>query len=135
MHQPVLPQCHEVSPCGEIKFYFAENNFYLPYISSFTCREAVLLSSRMQFYFSREQFYFPVKQFYFLVSSFTFPWSNFTFPRVQFYFPVSSFIFLWAVLSPVYTVQTNPGSTRVSFCRVNTANPGSTRVSLSCKNY
>ena len=26
--------------------------------------------------------------------------------------------------------QTNPGSTRVSFCRVNTANPGSTRVSL-----
>ena len=33
-------------------------------------------------------------------------------------------------LSPVYTVQTNPGSTRVSFRRVNTANPGSTRVSL-----
>ena len=39
-------------------------------------------------------------------------------------------------LSPVYAVQTNPGSTpglklaRVNFCRVNTANPGSTRVSL-----
>ena len=31
-------------------------------------------------------------------------------------------------LSPVYTAQTNPGSTRVSFCRVNAANPGSTRV-------
>ena len=36
---------------------------------------------------------------------------------------------------PVYTVQTNPGSTgfklsRISFCRVNNANPGSTRVSL-----
>ena len=38
-------------------------------------------------------------------------------------------------LSPVYTVQTNLGSTRVSFCRVNTANPGSTRVGLSCKHY
>ena len=31
-------------------------------------------------------------------------------------------------LSPVYTVQTNSGSTRVSFCRENTANPGSIRV-------
>ena len=41
----------------------------------------------------------------------------------------------WPALSPVYTAQTNPGSTRVSFCRVNTANRGSTRVSLSCKHY
>ena len=32
--------------------------------------------------------------------------------------------------SPVYTTQTNPGSTRDSFCRVNTANWGSTRFSL-----
>ena len=31
-------------------------------------------------------------------------------------------------LTPVYTAQTNSGSTRVSFYRVNTANPGSTRV-------
>ena len=33
-----------------------------------------------------------------------------------------------SILSPVYTAQTNPGSTRVSLCRVNTANSGSTRV-------
>ena len=38
--------------------------------------------------------------------------------------------FAMSYLSHVYTVQTNPGSTRASFCRVNTANPGSTRVSL-----
>ena len=36
--------------------------------------------------------------------------------------------FLWIVLSPVYTAQTNSGSTRVSLYRVNAANPGSTRV-------
>ena len=44
-------------------------------------------------------------------------------------------VFFNHVLSTLYTTQTNPGSTRVSFCRVNTANPGSTRVSLSCKQY
>ena len=30
--------------------------------------------------------------------------------------------------SLAYAAQTNPGSTQVTFCRVNTANPGSTRV-------
>ena len=37
-------------------------------------------------------------------------------------------------MSPVYTAQTSPGSTRVSFCSVNTANPGSTRVSFCSVN-